>query len=713
MPHLRQTGRAAAWLATATLLVVACNPDATAPTSRLTPSMLVAPDDPPPPGGVLGPIPIPIPETNLHSGNVPWMGTGMVIPANTSFIVTVSGTVDLAPNPKVAECWPDHRPPYGAEGSRGPLGDSWYQLAVGIGFQYQLNGALGWIYGGIRGDGGSTASSDTASVDKDVELWVSRSGVYHEIGGGGPCPPQGFYLMSGSQTVSVQLLDGVVLDVDPKMAMVKKGTKVEFTATAGGVKVGQPAWRFIPAPGTENATTGCSDSSNPCTLTINTPGELRVSKFLQGRMRSARAGVAIYSDFSLTADKSAIDSGETVVFTPIVDGAPGAAAKWVWRNASGTSVANPCAKILGGKCSYAPAKSGTMWAFTSTTAGGDSASASVTVRVKEDDEPLTIEMLDAEYPLADKSFTTLANERVITLHARTSKPARDADIEWEVIDDPNDHVESFVGVGSAKAGPNTTLEAHAWEDPTLEGTPRWRALHSCPDGQVKEVCSANHNPVSLDYKAISYSVVAFVMDKGKRIETKPLIVKQNVVDVLRQEYIDFDHSDQIPSRETLLATRGSTYFAVSELLGNSDYAATTPKLGWLEPQLLNGLDNVRTYYGKPVRVNAGYRNPVHNWVHVGLDQHYTASRTSNHMFGFASDLFTGKQKEVFYELSTAGALAGACMEPPDVFFTKVLHVSRGSLITDWDHVHVDWIPGANACNSEWKQWGDSLLPKPK
>ncbi|HEX2781093.1 MAG TPA: hypothetical protein VHM30_16455, partial [Gemmatimonadaceae bacterium] len=196
MPPLQHTGRAAAWLATAALLAVACGPDAVTNPLRgpapAAPSFSLEGDDGGPGGGgMLGPVNIEIPKTNLGSGAVPWTGTGMVIPAYTAFIVNVTGTVNLTPNPKVAECWPDHKPPYGAEGSWGPLGDPYYhQLAVGIGFQYQANGALGWIYGGIRGDGGSAASSDTGWVDKDVEVFVSRSGVYHEIGGMVDCPPQ-------------------------------------------------------------------------------------------------------------------------------------------------------------------------------------------------------------------------------------------------------------------------------------------------------------------------------------------------------------------------------------------------------------------------------------------------------------------------------------------------------------------------------------------
>ena len=186
--------------------------------------------------------------------------------------------------------------------------------------------------------------------------------------------------MSGNQTVSVQMLNGVVLEVNPKVAIVKRGTKVEFTATAAGVKVDQPAWRFVPRPGVTNETTGCADGSNPCTLTVNTDGALHVSKFLKGRMRSAEAGVMVYSDFSLVADETEINEGDIDGFTPLLDGAPASAARWEWRDDQGAVVPNPCSQIVGGKCWYTPARSGTMWAFTSSGNGAESAQAHVTVK---------------------------------------------------------------------------------------------------------------------------------------------------------------------------------------------------------------------------------------------------------------------------------------------------------------------------------------------
>lgn len=691
MPPIQHTGRAAAWLATALLLAVACNPDATTGPSRATaPSLsLDAPDDGPPGGGgTLGPIPIPIPETNYGSGAVGWMGTGMTIPAYTAFIVEVVGNVNLEPNPKVAECWPDHLPPYGEEGSYGPLGRG-SQLSVGIGFQYVRNGALGWIYGGIGGDGGSTAHSDTAFVDRDVEVFVSRSGLFHEIGGMVNCPPQGFYLMKGQQLISVTMLDGIGLDISPKVAIVKRGTNVTFTASASdGSPITAASWLFVP---TREAPPFGVCGPNPCPITVTESGELRVWKELRGRMRSVKAAVRVYSSFALTASESAVNEGDAVIFTPMIDGEPGLAARWLWRGTTGATVVDPCGGATG-KCLFTPPYTGTMWAYTAS-GGGDSASAPVTVKRADDDRPLTITMLFPDYPLPDKSFTTIPGENVVELNAETSDPSRDGEIRWEVVDDVNDHVESGQPA-TPDGGPKTAVTIPQGERPSREGTARWLALQG-------------HHPGTLDRKALRYRVRAYVDDKGKRIFSDSIFLTQNVVDVLRQEYVDFAQPRvRWPSRDVLRAPSGSANFPTAKLIEAGDFASFG--LGWVAQPLIDGLEETRMYYHQTPKINAGYRDPAHNWVHVGLDQGYRASPTSNHMYGYAADLFTNRDPAIFYDLSRAGARAGACMEPPEKFFTDQQRAVPHSVVRNWDHAHVDWDPMI-VCPAKWVEFRNTMI----
>lgn len=378
---------AAATLLAATLLAVACGPDsATGPDAAIAPAQptggpfrAAGDEHEPPPGGELGPVPIPIPETNLGSGAVAYFGTGLTIPAHTSFVVNVSGSVNLAPNPKVAECWPDHKPPYGAEGSYGPLG-SGGSLAVQIGFQYKVGTALGWYYGGFSGGGSGSASSDTVFLNKDVELWAARSGVLLEIGGGAACPPQGMYKMSGQQEISVSLLDGQDLQLDPKTAIVKRGTPVKFTASSNGQPLDVVNWSVDVPEGVTNETSACGyGGPATCTVTVNNSAEIRVFRELTGRQRSARATVRVYTTFTLTASENEINKGDAVIFTPWIDGEKGTAARWQWQDAKG-SIENPCESFTDGQCVYSPTLSGTMTAYTSSGTGGESAAASVKVK---------------------------------------------------------------------------------------------------------------------------------------------------------------------------------------------------------------------------------------------------------------------------------------------------------------------------------------------
>jgi hypothetical protein len=324
-------------------------------------------------------------------------------------------------------------------------------------------------------------------------------------------------------------------------------------------------------------------------------------------------------------------------------------------------------------------------------------------------------MLDAEYPLPDSSFTTQDRENLITLHARTSKPARDADIQWEVMDNPDDFVDSRV-LHATASGPEVPLQIVPLDPaPTDSGTPRWWATHSCPSPYSRDYCRANHDGVALDHKAISYKVVAYVMEKGERISTDTLVITQSAVDVLRQEYVDFN-KPTIPNAADLRHPAHSTHFSVYQLIGSSDYYrirrtgplvrnAVSDSLGWIGQQLRTGLENVRTYSGTELTITAGYRNPLHNWVHVGKDQQYAASLTSNHVYGYAADIAANNDRDRFYALSRAGLRAGACMEPPTEYVDPVTH--RRGLVRDFDHAHVDFMPNYH-CPDNWQRFADSL-----
>jgi hypothetical protein len=320
-------------------------------------------DPPPPPSSSV--ITIPVPPTNLGGAGVN-MNTGIIIQANQPYMVRVSGRIDVSDNP-AASCQTTTKPPYGAEGSYGPggTGGAWGSLriaATGVGVD---TGGPG---------GASEARSDTlAGYSYPTEVTVSRSKLIREVGGGN-CPPTGFYLLNGTQTLTVTYLDGIELNVAPKAVAVKKGTKVTFTARSRGTIVGGAMWKFIKSDSFPDQTTQCGP--NPCEVTAMNSGTLRATAWLYGRYRSDAAAIRVYTTFTLDADRTLVDYGDTVTFTPKLDGVLANADRWRWVPDAGTfadgvacpNAVAPCKKRMKG--------SGVMWAY----AGLDSASAGVEVR---------------------------------------------------------------------------------------------------------------------------------------------------------------------------------------------------------------------------------------------------------------------------------------------------------------------------------------------
>ena len=87
------------------------------------------------------------------------------------------------------------------------------------------------------------------------------------------------------------------------------------------------------------------------------------------------------------------------------------------------------------------------------------------------------------------------------------------------------------------------------------------------------------------------------------------------------------------------------YFTIKELCKSStatqrkiDNSPTQDVINNLEMLVDNILDPLREKYGKPIKVNSGYRSPVLNKVIGG-------STTSQHMTGLAADITTGSVME--------------------------------------------------------------------
>jgi uncharacterized protein YcbK (DUF882 family) len=87
----------------------------------------------------------------------------------------------------------------------------------------------------------------------------------------------------------------------------------------------------------------------------------------------------------------------------------------------------------------------------------------------------------------------------------------------------------------------------------------------------------------------------------------------------------------------------SKYFSSSEL----DCSCGNCEVQYIEEGLLEKLDEVREQYGKPVRVNSGYRCPAHNKAIGGKEN---SSHTSGLAADIAPELTTLDELDTLYDI---------------------------------------------------------------
>lgn len=324
-------------------------------------------------------IPVP-PETNPvnHGGAVLQSSTGITIPALTAYIVTVNGRVNVAKNPAdtcYGNTFPDDGNSYGPFGT----GVSNWELLVGVALHdhyYNSTVGLGFINPSYGTSGPTQASTDTSFAWHDTDVLVSRNGI------GGSCENTGLYLLSGSQTLTVQEISDDVLQLQAPAYVHPPGTQVTFTPhLASGQQITATlSWAWTPdaAP---DSTKACPSGWQTCPTKVWKSGTMRVVGNILGRMREGKAHVTVYTSFTLDASATSVHVNDTVTFTPKLDGVVATAARWKWRpDDAGVHDSTACASA--NSCQKKMLSSGTMWAYLSATAGqGDSASAHVTVTV--------------------------------------------------------------------------------------------------------------------------------------------------------------------------------------------------------------------------------------------------------------------------------------------------------------------------------------------
>jgi len=248
-----------------------------------------------------------------------------------------------------------------------------------------------------------SAVSGLFYTERGGSLWVGHAGVW---GGSNDTYSNhyGMYALDGGQQITVEKISNVVsLTATP--SRVRANTRVAFTAVTADSTIPWHigSWEFTPDAGTYY-NPPCYAYQNPCTIGVGSSGTMKVNAWSGNAPFTAVAHVTVYSTFTLEADKTSLVSGDSVTFTPKLDGVKSKVARWVWRGDDASVITAPCAPETD-TCVRTPPASGTMWAYTAAS-GGDSASKHVTVEPPK----LTLTASPTSLTAGDSStFTVTAN----------------------------------------------------------------------------------------------------------------------------------------------------------------------------------------------------------------------------------------------------------------------------------------------------------------
>lgn len=352
--------------------------DRRAPTEnhKLTPALTTPQADLSP--GTLGKYQIPVPPENNrsnHGGGAPYTYTGIRIPAYTAYVITVNGRVSTTKNP-AWYCQGTYSWPYDGH-DYGPLGTGTnYDLLVNLRV-WTFSGANAYVPVSLPGTGGASGptevKTDTLFTWYDQDLEAGRNGIAFA------CDDVGGYLMSGSQTLTVEEITNT-LKLTPPEYYVHPGTRVTFTASmADGSPLGTTInWAWMADSLHARSVGGiCGTNANPCSVTPTVSGTVRVVGNVLGKMREAKGHVTVYQNFTLESDSTSAHPLSNVRFTPKLDGKTAKAARWRWAPQDPTVQDNTTC-TADTTCVKQMVTTGTMWAYLEMS-GGDSASTAVTV----------------------------------------------------------------------------------------------------------------------------------------------------------------------------------------------------------------------------------------------------------------------------------------------------------------------------------------------
>lgn len=271
-----------------------------------------------------------------------------------------------------------------------------------------------------------------------------------------------------------------------------------------------------------------------------------------------------------------------------------------------------------------------------------------------------LHVVAARGPNKDGSFTTVRGERTVTLTADALPSESAPQVRWTVSAAP------AAGVLPAVATPLAS-GASAAADVPAQSAARWRLPHGAP----------------LSARALAfYAVAELPGDLWQSALRDSVVVQQREVDVLRQEYADF--GIPVPAASDVREAgdvAGATRFSWGQL-NQGDY-----KVAVLSPRLIAGLNAFDALSGRTLVVTSVFRNPAHHRYHVSVSGGFATALRSEHQYGNAVDVSTGRDKARWDELHAWAKQLGACAEP--------------LRIATVNHVHADWRPAAPVCPPGW------------
>jgi len=219
----------------------------------------------------------------------------------------------------------------------------------------------------------------------------------------------------------------------------------------------------------------------------------------------------------------------------------------------------------------------------------------------------------------------------ITATAITYDPNLDSQIVWQVVDDPDDAIDSG--------------------DPVPEPVTAGSTL-------TFTIGTGGVPPAALNGRG---APLAYRISAGITVEEITYLAMITIVqderDQCRQEYIDMSKT-KVPNRGEFSNGGGSDHFTFGELnSGHYSWAILTSAL-------YAGLEATRTNYGYPMDVSSGYRNPIRNAELPG------SATESQHIYGLAADIYVRDlngngeiERSEWDVLKDAAVLAGAWVEP--------------------------------------------------